>query len=72
MDLLSTVKDEVSFGKVIIEQVMELSPFNFNDRSRLFSISYYISTGFTRNDFDRLFSFILAWVQESLFFVYHE
>jgi hypothetical protein len=60
MDLLSTMKDEVSFGKVIIEQAIELSPLNLNDHSRLSNTSYYISTGSTRNDFDRLCSFIFA------------
>jgi hypothetical protein len=62
MDLFSIIKADISLGKVIVEQTMELPPLNLNDHSRLSSTSSYILTGLTRNDFDRLCSFIPSWV----------
>jgi hypothetical protein len=61
MEMLCSIKDQMVNMNSIIERISCLPPLNFDDHNRFSSASYYILTGLTLSDFDRLCAVVPSW-----------
>ena len=61
MEMLCAIKDQIVNMNSIIGRINCLPPLNFDDHNRFSSASYYILTGVTLTDFDRLCAVVPSW-----------